>query len=291
MARKLFFTLSAACLFLLCSISSYGAGKTVHPKAEIKVEYTYHEKFWRGSDGVIERAIPMLLLANNESSKFYCPNTEYRDSLESTPSGRAKARKILHSALRQYSSSGDRAVLDDIIAYKTFLYVFKDVPKSLITVYDKAGLTDFGCYTEPLDAQLWQIGDSVKTVLGYECIVAEADYHGRHWTAWFAPDIPVPDGPWKLRGLPGLILEASEPGDQHYFLAKGIETSHMDIVPIYPSVDYERMTRKELLKGRRNSLENGMAIFRAQTGVDLGVNDTPVSDEGLQYDFLETDYH
>lgn len=291
MTRKPFFTLSAVCLFSLCSISVYGAKKTVYPKAEIKVEYTYHEKFWRGSDGVIERDIPMLLLANNEGSKFYCPNTEYRDSLESTPSGRAKAKEILHNALRCYSSSHDRAVLDDIIAYKTFLYVFKDVPKSLITVYDKAGLTDFGCYTEPLDAQLWQIGDSVKTVLGYECIVAEADYHGRHWTAWFAPDIPVPDGPWKLRGLPGLILEASEPGDQHYFLAKGIETSHMDIVPIYPSVDYERMTRKELLKGRRNSLENGMAIFRAQTGVDLGVNDTPVSDEGLQYDFLETDYH
>ena len=291
MTRKPFFTLSAVCLFSLCSISVYGAKKTVYPKAEIKVEYTYHEKFWRGSDGVIERDIPMLLLANNEGSKFYCPNTEYRDSLESTPSGRAKAKEILHNALRSYSSSHDRAVLDDIIAYKTFLYVFKDVPKSLITVYDKAGLTDFGCYTEPLDAQLWQIGDSVITVLGYECIVAEADYHGRHWTAWFAPDIPVPDGPWKLRGLPGLILEASEPGDQHYFLAKGIETSHMDIVPIYPSVDYERMTRKELLKGRRNSLENGMAIFRAQTGVDLGVNDTPVSDEGLQYDFLETDYH
>ncbi len=43
----------------------------------------------------------------------------------------------------------------------------------------------------------------------------------------------------------------------------------MDIVPIYPSVDYERMTRKELLKGRRNSLENGMAIFRAQTVLTL----------------------
>ena len=50
------------------------------------------------------------------------------------------------------------------------------------------------------------------------------------------------------------------------------------------------MTRKELLKGRRNSLENGMSIFRAQTGVDLGVKDTPFSEEGRQYDFLETDY-
>ena len=52
----------------------------------------------------------------------------------------------------------------------------------------------------------------------------------------------------------------------------------------------QQKRQKELNKFR-NSLENGMAIFRAQTGVDLGVNDTPVSDEGLQYDFLETDYH
>ncbi|MDE6526173.1 MAG: hypothetical protein K2L75_02875, partial [Muribaculaceae bacterium] len=63
----------------------------------------------------------MLLLANNTVSKFYCPDTEYRDSLESTPSGRAKAKEILHSALRQYSSGADRSVLDNIV-YKTFMY-------------------------------------------------------------------------------------------------------------------------------------------------------------------------
>ena len=34
-----------------------------------------------------------------------------------------------------------------------------------------------------------------------------------------------------------------------------------------------------------------MSIFRAQTGYDLGVNDTPVTEESRKYDFLETDYH
>lgn len=50
--------------------------------------------------------------------------------------------------------------------------------------------------------------DSTADVLGYECVMAESDYHGRRWRAWFSPDLPLPFGPWKLHGLPGLILKA-----------------------------------------------------------------------------------
>ncbi|MBD5356784.1 MAG: GLPGLI family protein [Bacteroides sp.] len=48
--------------------------------------------------------------------------------------------------------------------------------------------------------------DTTAFILGYECIMAEIDYHGHHWQAWFSPDIPVNDGPWKVCGLSGLIL-------------------------------------------------------------------------------------
>lgn len=59
---------------------------------DFKRRQCYYNKFLRGGDGVVEKNTPFILLANQEQSKFYCPSTEYRDSLLSTPSGRAKER-------------------------------------------------------------------------------------------------------------------------------------------------------------------------------------------------------
>ena len=158
-------------------------------------------------------------------------------------------------------------------------------------MYDKAGLSEYGCYSEPFGGQQWHAVDSVKEVLGYQCQMAEADYHGRHWTVWFTEEIPLQDGPWKFHGLPGLILEASEPSGQHSFVATGIETSDREIVPVYNADKYEKMSRIDLLEGRRNSIFSGMTLFQAQTGYSLGVDDVPETDESRKYDFLETDYH
>lgn len=84
-------------LVLLCLALGANAKKKKqdYPRSEIKVSYNYHYKFWRGSDGVVEKDTPFILLANHNESKFYCPSTEYRDSLLSTPSGSAKEKKCL----------------------------------------------------------------------------------------------------------------------------------------------------------------------------------------------------
>ena len=99
------------------------------------------------------------------------------------------------------------------------------------------------------------------------------------------------DGPWKFHGLPGLILEASEPSGQHTFVATGIEASDATMVPIYNKKKYAKMERKAMLKGTRYARDNSMSMFRVQTGLDLGVSDASVTEETRQYDFLETDYH
>ena len=213
-------------LVLLCVALGANAKKErEYLRAKIKVGYNYYNKFLRGNDGVVEKNTPFILLANQEQSKFYCPSTEYRDSLLSTPSGRAKERQMFDAAAAAYVQNRDRSAMDGVV-YHSRLYVLKDFDKYVSTTFDEAGMGECGYYDEPFSEIDWVIAeDSAKTILDYQCIMATADYHGRKWTVWFTPEIPIQDGPWKFCGLPGLIMEASELSGQHSFTITGIETS------------------------------------------------------------------
>lgn len=48
-----------------------------------------------------------------------------------------------------------------------------------------------------------------KEIAGFNCQKATLNFRGRKFTAFFTEDIPVNYGPWKFKGLPGLILEIS----------------------------------------------------------------------------------
>ena len=277
-------------IIALFSIFEVSAKKVnEYPRAEIKVGYTYHETFVRGSDGIVKRDIPFVLLASKDKAKFYSPKTEYMDSLESTPRGRAISKQLRNDAIKRYSETKDESAMKAVV-YQTFLYIFRSATDNQMTVYDKAGSLEYGVYTEPLGEIQWEISDSAKTVLGYDCVMATANYHGRHWTAWFAPDIPLQEGPWKLCGLPGLILEASESTGQHSFEATGLEVSNQEIVPIYPYQQYDKMSRIEMLRQLRNYRDHQNAINGAATGIQFGTDHIRTEEEA-KIDFLETDYH
>lgn len=259
-----------------------------YPRAEIKVSYNYHNKLPRGNDGVVEQNIPFILLANRNQSKFYCPSTEYKDSLKSTPSGRAKEKQMFDAAAAAYVQNRDRSAMDRVV-YHTRLYVKKDFSKSVSTIYDEAGLGECGYYDEPFSEFNWNIvEDSTKMILDYQCIMATTDYHGRKWTVWFSPETPMQDGPWKFCGLPGLIMEANEPSGQHYFTATGIESSSQPIFSVF-NTEYEKMDRLDMLRSLRNYRDNSNSMAKAATGgmLDLGPDAPPQT----EYDFLETDYH
>ncbi|MFY8003718.1 MAG: GLPGLI family protein, partial [Chitinophagaceae bacterium] len=56
----------------------------------------------------------------------------------------------------------------------------------------------------------WQLLDSTQIIGGLTCYSAIGVVKGRTYTVWYCPDYPVSAGPWKIRGLPGLIVAATD---------------------------------------------------------------------------------
>lgn len=69
----------------------------------------------------------------------------------------------------------------------------------------------------------WDITEETKTIGNYQCIKATITYRGMDWIVWFAPEIALPYGPWKLHGLPGLIMEAYDKEKTFTFSLEKIE--------------------------------------------------------------------
>jgi GLPGLI family protein len=56
----------------------------------------------------------------------------------------------------------------------------------------------------------WKIKKQTKKIGKYTANKAIGEFRGREYTVWFTYEIPLPIGPWKLKGLPGAILEAKD---------------------------------------------------------------------------------
>ncbi len=69
----------------------------------------------------------------------------------------------------------------------------------------------------------WKISKDTASFSGVKCQKATAYFKGRNWIAWFAQDLPFQSGPWKLNGLPGLIVEAYDDKKEVIFSFAGIE--------------------------------------------------------------------
>lgn len=243
--------------FILCFVAMTAIAQD---KAEIIVSY---ESSYPTLHGKIETG-KMSLLASATKAKYFNDLSLWVDSLKSTPEGKAKYMEIIKKTCMTVEPDGSLSFdLRKGPAKKNYSYVFTDFSKDRLTQYNKYG-EDLCFYDEPLSEMVWTIADdSIENVLGRECIMAESDYHGRHWKAWFSPEIPVPFGPWKLHGLPGLILKAEANGG-FSFLATGIESTGRDMTPMYMQSDYSKVDRKEALKNAEYFANNQESILNAQ---------------------------
>jgi GLPGLI family protein len=76
---------------------------------------------------------------------------------------------------------------------------------------------------EPLPTINWKINSDTATFGGLHCQQATTHFKGRDYIAWFCPDLPFHTGPWKLNGLPGVIVDAHDTKNEVVFKFDGIE--------------------------------------------------------------------
>mgnify|MGYP003437352331 FL=1 len=67
----------------------------------------------------------------------------------------------------------------------------------------------------------WKLTKESKVIQNYQCQKATLYYGNRNWEIWFTTEIPIQDGPYIFRNLPGLIVQANDTMKNHSFLLIG----------------------------------------------------------------------
>lgn len=134
----------------------------------------------------------------------------------------------------------------NIYAYDEIVY--QNMSAGKMTVYGSI-VPNYYVYEEDGNPIEWEIGEETDTVCGYECMVAEGNYGGRTWSAWFTTEIPVAMGPWKINGLPGLVMKAADKDNVHVFEAISFRKGEVPVYrPNWP--DAVKIDRNKFIKNK-----------------------------------------
>ena len=107
---------------------------------------------------------------------------------------------------------------------------------------------------EPTPDIAWTLNDDTVTIGGYLCQQATCKFRGVAWTVCYTEEVPSSAGPWRLRGLPGLIVKAEN--EAHTFCLAELRQEHTPITAPEQTPNVQRMTYAKLLKHRNNVYGN-----------------------------------
>lgn len=125
----------------------------------------------------------------------------------------------------------------------------------------------FFCYTEVPEKPTWKMSSDTCSVAGYRCQKATTRYGGRDWTVWFSPEIALSEGPWKLRGLPGLILKAETADGEFALTCISLTRSTNRPIIKDEQSDCRTVSKKELFKIKKEVAKDpfpGTAMFNGK---------------------------
>lgn len=168
--------------------------------------------------------------------------------------GRTVTKSMPRSVYRQRDESEEDDVLADYQeAYLHMPTVWTGYPEGQATVREFIFPHEFEG-SEPTPDISWTLSDDTLTVSGYLCQQAMATFRGLEWHVWYTEEIPSSAGPWRLRGLPGLIVKAES--EVHTFCLAKLQRERGGITAPDQRPDVQRMKYAKLLKHKNEIYGN-----------------------------------
>ncbi len=204
----------------------------------------------------------MVLLIGNKYSQFSHNSTPIKDSLllaykNEEPS--TAAMKILPH------------LMGNAPTFFTSYKVIKSIDKKQCTLYEKVVKTNLKVdFKTDFNWQL--VPNSKKEILGLQCICATTTYAGRKYTAWYASEIPISEGPYVFNGLPGLIIKLQDSQLQHTFELSSFEPINFDKAILLEDENFLEGNFQTYQKAKRGDIEE--RIQRYSNPQNLQVNPT-----------------
>lgn len=245
------------------------------------LEIIYH------ADYVANAAIPnniksdrMILVIGDKSSVFYSLLADRLQALQDSMIQKGFAASDIQREKAKLPRSSQ--------SYR----IFKNYPqKGKLTYTDF--LLSWYKYEENAEKPVWKVENETRNILDYKCQKATTTFRGRLWIAWFTPLIPIQEGPWKLWGLPGLILEANDTNNLYTFKAIGIKKANNIPDIAIPKRQYISCKREDFFRLKKESVNDPASFVSKSMGA--GVKIVKIEDEsgkkieGKEYIGIETD--
>lgn len=230
---------------VLLTLNTYA--QDVQPIDSTKWLCTYNYEFLQDSTSKYSlRNDQMYLQIGLHLSKFTCVTYFLMDSALYLTEGKNLDGVTAINQVRK-SISGVRS--STLSMYR----IYKNYPgKGLMsfTAYDDKNYK----VDQPMKMN-WKLDVQKDTVIfGYSCQMARTSYAGREWVAWYSPQIPLADGPYKFNGLPGLILKISDTKKQHCFTLNAIKEVTYNQAILKQTRNFVDITAEEYIKAKRNDL-------------------------------------
>lgn len=203
----------------------------------------YHVKFLKDStDKSSQREEVMTLFIGDNVSLFKSDQKAKSDSLKEA---------IVKNSLDNINSGNiniDFSKVPRVNMNQEVLFI-----EGKLKVYDKVFKNSFSF--EPVNKVEWNLLNEATKINGYNCKKAIGKYGNRKLIAWYTIDIPISEGPYTFKGLPGLIISLEDQKQTYHFELFYLKKEKREISPIKNDT---QTTYEKFSNARQNAKENAI---------------------------------